>query len=229
MKSIIRFLFCFIWMSYVTVSTALAYTPTTKWPYLYENFQEGVVFFSQGEKTSHLKLNIHLQNATLHHLDGDNIIQVNPSRITKVEIGNDTFIYMNGVLVQVIKSENDHMLVKLVKADFKALTKGGTGAYGMTTEVSATDDLSSFRLGEGSTTNLNYSQMKLEQSDGKELPLIKEYYFILGDKIIEATRKDVTKSLTEAGQAQLKAFIKQHKIKWKDESGLIKLLDFYKK
>lgn len=224
-----RFRFYLCLLLYVcSASFIFAYQPTTTWPYLYEEFQDGTVYFHDKRKATDMKLNVHLQHATLHHLEGDKILQTNSSDISKVEIGNDIFIYMNGLLVQLIKSEENCMLVKLVEIDFKALNKSPTGAYGMTTEVSATKDLSSFQLGE-STANLNHSQMKLEQSDGKELPLIKEYYFILGDKIIEATRKDVTKSLTEAGQTQLKAFIKQHKIKWKDESGLIKLLDFYKR
>jgi hypothetical protein len=70
--------------------------------------------------------------------------------------------------------------------------------------------------------------MKLERNDGKDLPLIEEYYFIFGDKIVEATRKEVEKSLGDNGKTKLKAFVKQNKIKWKNEDSLVKLLEFFR-
>ena len=69
--------------------------------------------------------------------------------------------------------------------------------------------------------------MRLERNEGKELPLIKKFYFIFGDKIVEATRKEVGKSLGESGKTKLKAFVKQNKIKWKEEASLVKLLAFF--
>lgn len=215
---------CFFYGVVFSIS-AQSYTPTTKWPYIYEEFQDGTVYFQNDQKTKTMKLNVHLQNSTLHYLDGNSILQSNPRGIEKVQIGNDTFIYMNGLLVHQLSSLDNVALVKLTKADFKALTKGTTGAYGMSTEVSATNDLSSIQL--SGSVNLNHTQMKLERSDGKDLPLINEYFFIFGDKIVEATRKDVEKSLGEDGKTKLKVFVKQNKIKWKDEVSLIKLLEFF--
>lgn len=215
---------CFFYGVVFSIS-AQSYTPTTKWPYIYEEFQDGTVYFQNDQKTKTMKLNVHLQNSTLHYLDGNSILQSNPRGIEKVQIGNDTFIYMNGLLVHQLSSLDNVALVKLTKADFKALTKGTTGAYGMSTEVSATNDLSSIQL--SGSVNLNHTQMKLERSEGKDLPLINEYYFIFGDKVVEATRKDVEKSLGEDGKTKLKAFVKQNKIKWKDEVSLIKLLEFF--
>ena len=58
--------------------------------------------------------------------------------------------------------------------------------------------------------------------------MIKEYYFIFGDKIVEATRKEVEKSLGDNGKTKLKAFVKQNKIKWKNEDSLVKLLEFFR-
>lgn len=196
-----------------------AYNPTTKWPYLYPEFQDGNIIFSNNKKTSDIKLNIHLQNATLHYLDGDKILKSNPTGIVKIEIGSDIFIFMNGELVRVVKEDGMIQLVKLVRADMKALTKGEAGAYGMTTEVSATNDLSSF-------TEIGVQTLQ-KREDGRELPLIEEYYFIINEKIVEATRKEIEKNLSDGGRTELKTFLKQNKIKWKDESSLIRLLDFF--
>lgn len=211
-------------VAFATVSET-EYTPTTKWPYLYEEFEDGTVFFSSDQKTKQMKLNVHLQNCTLHYLDGDKVLQSNPRDIEMVQIGKDQFVYMNGELVRLVKSDKEVSIVKLVKADMAALSKGTSGAYGMGTEVSAVNQLTSIQL--GGVSNLSHTQMKIERSDGKDLPLINEYYFIFGDKIVEATRKDVEKSLGEDGKTKLKVFVKQNKIKWKDEVSLIKLLEFF--
>ena len=206
------------------VGQVSAYAPSTKWPYLYDEFQDGTVFFADNQKVQQAKLNVHLQNCTLHYLDEDKVLQSDPRNIERVLIGNDTFIYMNGELVRLIKAEDKILLVKLVKADLAALSKGETGAYGMSSNASAVQQLSSIQM--GGISNLSHSQMKLERNEGKDLPLIESYYFIINNKIIEAIKKDVEKSLTDASRDKLKAFIKQNKIKWKDENSLVKLLDF---
>lgn len=229
MKSVVRIflLLCVsLWGIYeVAEASATRYAPTTKWPYLYEEFQNGTVFFSSDQKTKQMRLNVHLQNCTLHYLDGDKVLQSNPRDIEMVQIGKDQFVYMNGELVRIVKADKEVSIVKLVKADMAALSKGTSGAYGMGTEVSAVNQLTSIQL--GGVSNLSHTQMKLERSDGKDLPLINEYFFIFGDKIVEATRKDVEKSLGEDGKTKLKVFVKQNKIKWKDEVSLIKLLEFF--
>lgn len=208
------------------VLSATQYSPTTKWPYLYENFLDGTVYFAADQKTKQMKLNIHLQNCTLHYLDGDKVLQSNPRDIERIQIGNDQFIYMNGELVRLVKKTDGGIsLVESVKADLAALSKGASGAYGMGTDVSAVNQLTSIQL--GGISNLSHAQMKLERNDGKDLSLIKTYYFIFGDKIVEATRKEVEKSLGDNGKTKLKAFLKQNKIKWKEEASLIKLLEFF--
>ena len=146
--------------------------------------------------------------------------------LVMIRIGNDQFVYMNGELVRLVKTDREVSLVKLVKADMAALSRGTSGAYGMSTDVSAVNQLTSIQL--GGISNLSHVQMKLERNDGKDLPLIEEYYFIFGDKIVEATRKEVEKSLGDNGKTKLKAFVKQNKIKWKNEDSLVKLLEFFR-
>lgn len=199
------------------------YIPTTTWPYLYEDFVDGTVYFSKEQKTMHLKLNVHLQNCTLHYLEGDNVMQADPRNVEMIQLGDVPFIYMNGELVRFIKAEEGVALVKLVKADLDELNKNTHGAYGISTTSSSVNQIVSIRaLGVS-----NYIQMRQERKEGKDLPLIKKYYFIFGDKIVEATRKEVEKSLGDNGKTKLKAFLKQNKIKWKEEASLIKLLEFF--
>lgn len=214
------------WMFFPFASFAAGYVPTTKWPYLYEEFVDGTVFFSGGKKAKQQKLNIHLQQGALHYLDGDKVLQSISSDVEKVRIGNDLFIRMDGEWVRLVKLEKEIALVKAVRADLEALSKNASGAYGMSSDVSAVDRLTSIQL--GGISNLSHQQMKVEKNDGEELPLLEKYYFVFGDKkILEATRKGIEKSLTDADKVRLKTFVKENKIKWKEEDSLMRLLDFF--
>lgn len=205
---------------------AQSFTPTTTWPYLYEDFLDGTVFLSEGQGEKLMKLNVHLQHSTLHYVEGDKVMQLNPRNVESIRIGNDRFVYMDGGLVRLVKAKEGLSLVKLVKADMAALSKNSSGAYGMSTDVSAVDQLSSIQL--GGISNLSHTQMKLERNDGKDLPVEEDYYFVWGDnKVVKATRKEVEKSLDDDGKAKLKAFVKQNKIKWKNEESLSQLLEFF--
>ena len=212
-------------MSTFETVSASGYVPTTTWPYLYEDFVDGTVYFSKEQKTMHLKLNVHLQNCTLHYLEGDNVMQADPRNVEMIQLGDVSFIYMNGELVRFIKAEEGVALVKLVKADLDELNKNTHGAYGMSTTSSSVNQIVS--IGALGVSNLIYTRMRQERKEGKDLPLIEKYYFIFGDKIVEATRKEVEKSLGDNGKTKLKAFLKQNKIKWKEEASLIKLLEFF--
>lgn len=212
-------------MSTFETVSASGYVPTTMWPYLYEDFVDGTVYFSKEQKTMHLKLNVHLQNCTLHYLEGDKVMQADPRNVEMIQLGDVSFIYMNGELVRFIKAEEGVALVKLVKADLDELNKNTHGAYGMSTTTSSVNQIVS--IGALGVSNLIYTRMRQERKEGKDLPLIEKYYFIFGDKIVEATRKEVEKSLGDNGKTKLKAFLKQNKIKWKEEASLIKLLEFF--
>ncbi|RHR59619.1 hypothetical protein DWW90_08915 [Parabacteroides sp. AF17-28] len=192
---------------------------------MYEDFVDGTVYFSKEQKTMHLKLNVHLQNCTLHYLEGDKVMQADPRNVEMIQLGDVSFIYMNGELVRFIKAEEGVALVKLVKADLDELNKNTHGAYGMSTTSSSVNQIVS--IGALGVSNLIYTRMRQERKEGKDLPLIEKYYFIFGDKIVEATRKEVEKSLGDNGKTKLKAFLKQNKIKWKEEASLIKLLEFF--
>ncbi len=152
-------------------------------------------------------------------------MQADPRNVEMIQLGDVSFIYMNGELVRLVKTENGVGLVELVKADLDELNKNTSGAYGMSTTSSSVNQIVS--IGAIGVSNLIYTRMRLERNEGKELPLIKKFYFIFGDKIVEATRKEVGKSLGESGKTKLKAFVKQNKIKWKEEASLVKLLAFF--
>ena len=206
----------------LTVS-AQKYSPNTKWPYVYENFTEGTIFF-EGNKKTKAQLNIHLLGNKLHYLADDGRIFTSDDKdVIRVEIGSDAYIYSDHKLVRIVAVDKTNLLVELTKADFDALFTS-TGAYGASLNSSSSRDLSSLDL--GGLENAELGRMLQEKNDGRDIPLKKQYLFILGGKQIEATKKSVESILNADGQKDWKDFQKQNKIKWKNEESLSQVLTF---
>ena len=206
----------------LTVS-AQKYSPNTKWPYVYENFTEGTIFF-EGNKKTKAQLNIHLLGNKLHYLADDGRIFTSDDKdVIRVEIGSDAYIYSDHKLVRIVAVDKTNLLVELTKADFDALFTS-TGAYGASLNSSSSRDLSSLDL--GGLENAELGRMLQEKNDGRDIPLKKQYLFILGGKQIEATKKSVESVLNADGQKDWKDFQKQNKIKWKNEESLSQVLTF---
>lgn len=214
------FLFTF---SLLQVS-AQKYEPNTKWPYIYQDFTKGTIFFEGNQKNSARELNIHLLGNQLHYLGEDGrIYQSNDQKVMRVEIGSDAYIFSDHKLVKIVANEGTNLLVMLTKANFDALQQGN-GAYGSSLNSSATRDLSSLDLGGLDMPELG--KMLQEKNDGRTIPVTQQYFFIIGGQQIEATKKSVEKFVGPAKADALKQFLKENKTKWKNEDSLTQLMKF---
>ena len=203
------------------------YEPNTRWPYIYENFTEGTAYSSDNTKST-LQMNIHLAGNVLHYIGKDDkIYRAEDNKITRVEIGGDAYLFINHQLMQLIGSHGNNVLLKLQDADFSRMQSAGVGAYGSDANTLATSQKSSLDLGGLNTPEL--AKMLLEKEDGAIIPLVTRYYFIIGDKRIEASKGAVEKLIGEAREKDFKAFVKTNKIKWKNEEGLKKILEYLSK
>lgn len=213
-----------IWLAILPIiAFGQKFEPTTKWPYLYENFQTGTIFFSDSMKAT-MNLNIHLVKSSLHYLKGDLIYENDDIGIEKVMFGNDQYVYLNNELAKLIEKSGNNCLVSITRGDFDALYTG-TGAYGTSTQTAAVKDLSSFDI--GGLSNMNHRQLTIDKSNGKYLPVIVEYYFQIDGETVLATRREVEKYVGKNNKAALKDFVKKNKISWKNQSGLVKLLSYF--
>ena len=218
-----KILLLFVMLNTILTANAQNYEPNTKWPYIYENFTDGTVFF-EGNKKTQMQLNIHLWGNKLHYLaDNNRILETKDKGIVRVEIGNDAYIYSDHQLVKILAVDQSNLVVELTKADFDALFTG-TGAYGSSLNSSAARDLSSLDL--GGIDNPELGRLLQERNDGRDLSLKRLYFFIIDGKQIEANKKEVESLLNDNGKKEWKAFQKQNKIKWKNEDSLTKVLSF---
>ena len=126
-------------------------------------------------------------------------------------------------MVKILAVEQNNLVVEQTKADFDALFSG-TGAYGASLNSSASRDLSSLDL--GGLDSPEYGRLLQEREDGRTISLKQQYSFIINDKLIDASKKEVEKLLNDEGKNTLDNFIKQNKIKWKDIDSLKEVLQF---
>ena len=206
--------------------SAQNFEPNTKWPYLYENFTPGTIYFEGNEKSSS-NLNIHLWGNVLHYVKADGrIYQSSDQKVVRVEIGSDAYIFSDHKLVRIVAHEGTNLLAELVSGDFDAMRSSGGGAYGSSLNSSASRDLSSLGFDLGGMDHPELGLMLQEKQDGRTIPLITRYYFIIGGQQIEATKKGVEKFVGDDRADALKQFLKDNKVKWKKEESLIQVLQF---
>ena len=211
----------------LTLIVKAQYEPNTTWPYIYKNFTEGTAYSSDNTKST-LQMNIHLAGNVLHYIGKDDrIYRADDNKITRVEIGGDAYLFINHQPMQLIGTHGNNVLLKLQDADFSRMQSAGGGAYGSDANTLATSQKSSLDLGGLNTPEL--AKMLLEKEDGAIIPLVTRYYFIIGDKRIEASKGSVEKLIGEAREKDFKAFLKTNKIKWKNEESLMKILEYLSK
>jgi len=197
---------------------------TTMWPYLYSDFAEGKVFYKSGNTESRY-LNIHVLENRLHLVDGENISELkSTNNIAKVEIGWDTYLPIEGRFYQLIsEGSTGSSLVLIISGDFRSLLEG-SGAYGASSNSLSTTNLSSLEIG-GNAGSMNHMNLKNNKDAGRDVPLVKKYFFVFGGNLVPTKSKDVEKSLLDSGKRkELKAFVKANKIKWNRPEDLAKLL-----
>lgn len=206
------------------LSSAAVYSqsPTTTYPYLYDTFTAGTVVMSDGNKESR-QMNVHLRQGSLHYIDNGIIKEAFLADVAAVEIGNDVYLPVYTSLMKVVAKNDNGCVVLEQLGDFEGAIDG-SGAYGISASASATMKLTSIQT--DSQINQNYMNILNEKDEGMNLSIVEAYYIVTPGYKIKANRKDLEEKLPEEKAAQLKSFIKEHKIKWKNPQGLLPLVDF---
>ena len=199
-----------------------ALSPTTTYPYLYPTFTEGKVILSGG-KEEERKMNIHLRRDNLHYIDNGVIKAAFLTNVVAVEIGNDVFIPVDGRMLRVVAKNENGCVAEEILGDFEASLESG-GAYGMSSTSSATMKLTSVQT--DSQVNQNYMNILNEKSQGVELRVETKLWLVGPEFRVRATKKDVASVLTGEKAAGWKAFLKQHKIRWKEPQSLLAVVDY---
>lgn len=199
------------------------YRPTTTWPYLYADFQQGMLKKHQGEPVEGT-YNIHLYKGTLHFIENGMIREASSVEVFSMKTGQDYYANVGGTMMKVLAQSDNGFIAKEIIADIAALNATG-GAYGSSSNSIATQALSSLEGIGGNRSNMNHMELKNSKDDGQILPVKEKLYLVMPGKIVFAAKKDVS-GIDGLDSKELTAFIKENKIKWRDPQSLIVLLDF---
>ena len=126
--------------------------------------------------------------------------------------------------MKVLASSERGFVAEEVLVDIARLNTTG-GAYGSSSNSIATQALSSLEGIGGTRTNMNHMELKNSKDEGSVLPVIVKKYLVFPGYVVYATKNDVSK-LVGIDKNQFNAFVKENKIKWKDDQSLIKVLDY---
>ena len=199
------------------------YNPTSTWPYLYRDFQDGTIYMTQGTKMIQ-KMNIHIVHDKLHYIDNGIIKEVVPADILMVEIGADRFLSWNGAMYRIEAESDKGLVISSILTDLSELTETG-GAYGSSSTSSATTKLSSFEV-EGQV-NQNHMLIWESRNEGADLRTKTTYYIKTPKTFAKATAKEIQNALPEEQKAGWKAWQKAHKVKWNKPESIVQVLELF--
>ncbi|MGN1210737.1 MAG: hypothetical protein ACI4TM_03570 [Candidatus Cryptobacteroides sp.] len=209
-------------MATLSVTLAFAQGPTVTHPYLYDTFLDGTVVLDNGQRENR-KMNIHLRRDALHYLDNGIVKEAFLHDVAAVEIGKDVFLPVEGQMMKLLAKNDKCCVVAQITGDFDA-ARESTGAYGITSSTSATMKVSSIQT--DSQVNQNYMNILNEKENGASLDLVTKLWIIAPGFRSRATKKDVADALPQEKKEGFQAFLKTHKIKWKDPQSILTLSDY---
>ncbi len=208
------------------ITARAEYSPTTMWPYIYEDFTEGLVMYKNGSAIKG-KLNIHLEQGELQYIEGDAIMTTDLRNIEYAIVGTDKYVVAEQSMMKVIE-ENDArtaFVLLSVLGDFEALYVG-TGAYGSSANTQAVRSQSSLEIGGKSVVSHAKLLAEKKEDSGKSLSTKEKLYIKVGDESSPAYQKDVEKMFGLSGNQEWKSFLKTNKIKWRKSGDLFKVVEF---
>lgn len=208
------------------ITARAEYSPTTMWPYLYEDFTEGLVMYKSGSAIKG-KLNIHLEQGELQYIEGDAIMTTDLRNVEYAIVGTDKFVVAEQSMMKVIE-ENDArtaFVLLSVLGDFEALYVG-TGAYGSSANTQAVRSQSSLEIGGKNVVSHAKLLAEKKEDSGKSLSTKEKLYIKVGDESSPAYQKDIEKIFGLSGNQEWKSFLKANKIKWRKTGDLFKVVEF---
>lgn len=199
--------------------------PTSTWPYLYKNFQNGVVRMSGGELVNAAMMNISL-DGKVHYVNekDQKVMFADMLDVLTARLGDDVYLNCGGRMMKVLAENEEGAVVCGYSLNAEEMSKTDIG-YGISSSTASTQKLSSLSGDASSLVNLPLSTLMEGRTGGERLPVLTSLFFRVGSTMVPATKRGVTEAWFVDKDAA-KAFLKANKIKWNDEASLVKVLDF---
>ena len=213
-------------LSGLTAAFAQDFEPTDTWPYLYRDFQTGIIKMDVGgEDIKAAGMNISL-DGKIHYINEKNqkVMAADMLHVTSVKIGEDTFLNVGGKMMLLMAENGNGTVVCETSLDSDEMSKSDIG-YGISSSTASTQKLSSLVGDASSFLRLPLSTLMENRKEGEKLPVRQRLYIRVGLNVIPASKRGVSDSPVVDKDAA-KAFFKTNKIKWNDPMSLLTVVDF---
>ncbi len=214
---------------FLCINICAQYQPTTVWPYIYEDFSQGMVLFKDG-KANKSSINIHLNSGELQYLDGDRIMTANVEDVDCAVMNEVKYVVAEKKMMKVILENDQHtaFVLNCMLADLDALYSS-QGAYGSNTNTQAVRAQVSVDLGGlGASSHAKLLAEKKEDS-GKFITVKEKKYIKVGTVVAPAYQKDIESAFGLSGNQDWKSFLKSEKIKFRKDADLLRVAEFLAK
>lgn len=202
---------------------AQKYEPTDVWPYLYNDFQNGMIRTHGGELMQPPMMNITL-DGKIHYIkaDSEKILAADMKDVYTARIGNDIYLNANGKMMKVVAENDNGAVLSDTSVDTDEMGKTDIG-YGISSSTASTTKLTD--LGGGSIVDLPLSTLMERRKEASVLPLEHKNYLWVNVRLIPASKRGVSED-PNIDKDAFKSFLKEHKINWHDPASLLTVVDF---
>ena len=207
------------------ISKAQEYEPRDSWPYVYENFLEGVASTGNDDVVTAAHMNVVIFDGSLMYIGKDgNVMSADMRRINSARVGSDLYINVQGKLYLIQAAVNEGLVLLGKELDQDKLDRVNIG-YGVSSATSSDKNIVVLLSGRMHTITRHISQSEREKYNGMVLPVKDTRYLYVRGQLIPATKSSVL-SVPGIDKKAAQAFIKKEKIRWKDPASLSRLVVF---
>lgn len=187
--------------------------------FLFNEFIEGDIYFKDGN-TSSADLNYNVFFQEILFMKNEQSLVLNMlNDINSIKFDSFEFVVLNGGIFEQIIISNNYKVIKSRKIDYGSASNT-KGAYGASTETSATED---WKYMVEKVSGVTYYP-NVQNEDDKEFKLVTRYYIIKDEELHTLTKKKLFKLFPEKGEP-IKSYIKDNKLSLSVDKDIIELFD----
>lgn len=188
--------------------------------FLFDDFTDGRVFYKDAGSGAG-KLNYNLLTGEFQFIDPktkDTLAIANPENVLSVVVAGRQFMpFKDSEFIELLTKADGVLLA--IRRQVKAIPYGSEGAYGTVSTTSSTSSYSSFEA--------DGKQQQLSVSSYHQLLKDSFYYLVKGSRttLINGSKSFIS-VFPKSKSADIKKYIEENKVNFKNEADLIKLLAY---
>ncbi len=204
---------------------AQKFEPTQTWPYLYRDFQNGLIITNAEDEQVSAGVNITL-GGKIHYINekDQKVMEADILRVSSVRIADDVYVNVGGKMMKLVAVGDDGIVACETALNADELNKSDIG-YGISSATASTMNVNSLASAGSTFVDMPLNSIMAERDAGEKLPVKRTNYFRVGINVVPATKAAVMNCGLVDKEAA-KAFFKSKKIKWNDPESLRDVVNF---